>query len=253
MRIYILFFVLLCTTLVACRQDYVVGGKTNPTNKVNTTTYDYLKSSEVANSVARLIERADLINEVNGHITFIAPANYAVNRYLRRKNNRALRLDPKAVPLTVETIDPADLPLLKMYMIDGKFTRDKLTKEGIKFKTYSGDSLMLYTAQSNSEPGTTWDGGGTPGQGYQYTNFMETIPAQVYVHFKRGSKWEMNQNTISNNLDAPESDQIYKMYISDVETTTGVVHIIYQNDHTYTDHYYYHSLFFFGTRQDDKL
>ncbi|PGH38997.1 MAG: hypothetical protein CRN43_11755 [Candidatus Nephrothrix sp. EaCA] len=253
MRTYILFICLSCTAWVACREQYIIGGEPNPTNKVNMTTYDYLKSLAVTSSTARLLERAGLQGEVNGNITFIAPSNYAVNRYLLRKNNRALRLNPKAAPLTAETIDPADLQQLRMYMIDGKFHRDKLTKEGIKFRTHTGDSLMLYIRQSNSEAGTAWDGAGTPGQGYQYTNFMQTIPTQVYVHFKRGENWEMDLSTISNRLDAPESDQVYKMYISDAETATGIVHIIYQNDRTYTDHYYYHSLFFFGTRQDDKL
>lgn len=255
-KIYALFCSsLLFTVLVSCTKDYIIGGEKNETNKVNMTTFDYLKSSEVTNETARLLEKAGLVNEVNGNVTIIAPSNYAVRRYLRRKNNRLLRLDPNAKLMTLEDIPVADLQKLRMYMVDNKFLSANLTAQGVVLPTHSaGDSVRLSLDEVTADPGAAWDGGGQPGEGYQYSNFMQARPKRVTVHFKRGANWEMSasqRNTMG--YDTPECDQVYKMYVSDVETTNGVVHVIYSGDYTYSDHYYYHTLFFFGTRSDDRL
>lgn len=250
-----LYILLLALVFSACSKDYLIGGEKNETNEVNMTTYDFLKTFEVTTMTARLIERAGLIEEVNGDVTLIAPSNFAVNRYLRRKNNRLLRLDPNAEEMTLEDIPEADLDLLNMYIVDGKYLRGDLDAQGILLPTHhDGDSLRLSLVEATAEPGTAWDGGGQPGEGYQYSNFMLSRPKKVTVHFKRGTKWEMTgaQRTAMG-YDNPECDQVYVMYISDVKTTNGVVHVIYSGDYNYTDHYYYHSLFFFGTRADDLL
>lgn len=252
-KIFITIFIA-SMTISGCQKDYIIGGKKNETNKVNLTTYDFLKSFDVTKSTSRLIERANLINEVNGKITLIAPSDYAVNRYLRRTNNRRLRLDPKASLWTVEDIPASDLEKLKMYMVPGEYLSSNLTKEGIKLETLSGDSIKLSLEGSTSEPAAAWDGSNIPGEGYQYPNFMQTIPQKVFVHFKRGNNWETTgESRAALGYDNPECDQVYQMYLSDVETTTGIVHIIYVGNYNYDEHYYYHTLFFFGTRADDLL
>lgn len=243
--------------LVSCskNKDYIIGGKANATNKVSMSTFDFLKSFGVTTETARLFERAGMTAEINGNVTLIAPNNYAVERYLRRKNNQALRLDPNSKLMTVEDIPVSDLQQLKMYIVDNQYWSSNIPAGGIILPTHEpGDTLMLYTATSNTEPGAAWDGSGTPGQGYQYSNFMQTQPTKVYVHFKRGDNWEMDPNErVSLGYDNPECDQVYEMYISDVITTTGVVHVIYSGDYNFSDHYYYHCLFFYGTRSDDLL
>jgi hypothetical protein len=257
MTIKSFFIYLFVSALVfsSCSKDHIIGGEKNKTNEVNMTTYDFLKSFEVTTQTARLIEKAGLIDDVNGAVTLIAPSNFAINRYLRRKNIRLLRLDPNANEMTLEDIPEADLEQLNMYIVDGKFLSADLTAQGIVLPTHrAGDTLRLSLEVATAEPGTAWDGGGEPGQGYQYSNFMQSRPKKVTVHFKRGNNWEMTgaQRTAIG-YDNPECDQVYKMYISDVKTTNGVVHVIYSGDYNYTDHYYYHSLFFFGTRADDLL
>lgn len=254
-RSFSIYLVVLMLGLVSCSKDgYIIGGDKNATNEVNMSTYDFLKSFEATTLTARLIEKANLINEVNGNVTLIAPANFAVNRYLRRKNNRLLRLDPNATEWTVEDIPVADLEQLRMYIVDGQFLSSNLTAEGIKLATHAGDSLRLSLEEVTADPGAAWDGGGQPGQGYQYSNFMQQRPKRVSVHFKRGANWEMSgSQRTTMGYDNPECDQVYKMYIADVKTTNGVVHVIYSGDYSYSDHYYYHSLFFFGTRSDDML
>lgn len=140
-------------------------------------------------------------------------------------------------------------------MVRGKLSSANLTKEGVKMETLNpGDSLRLYVDESTAEPAAAWDGANEPGQGYQYTNFMQTTPKKVFVHFKRGTNWETTGEARATlGLDNAECDQVYQMYLSDVETTTGIVHIIYVGNYNYNEHYYYHSLFFFGTRADDLL
>ncbi len=255
-RLLIIPVFLIALVFISCSKDkHIIGGDRNETNEVNMSTFDFLKSFEATTQTARLIERAGLINEVNGDVTVIAPSNYAVNRFLRRKTNRLLRLDPAAQAMTVEDIPEAELEQLRMYIVDGSFLSTDLTPEGILLPTHrNGDSLRLSLVEATAEPGAAWDGGGQPGQGYQYSNFMQSRPKKVTVHFKRGANWEMSGATrTAMGMDNPECDQVYKMYISDVKTTNGVVHVIYSGDYSYTDHYYYHSLFFFGTRADDLL
>lgn len=246
---------LVLVSFASCTKDYVIGGEKNETNKVDMTTFEYLKSFDVTNETARLFERAGLVNELNGDVTIIAPSNYAVRRYLRRKNNRLLRLNPNAPLMTLEDIPVDSLQKLRMYLVDSKLLSANLTPQGIVLPTHNpGDSLRLSLVEATADPGAAWDGGGQPGQGYQYSNFMQSRPKKVTVHFKRGSSWELSagqRNTMG--YDKPECDQVYKMYISDVVTKTGVVHVIYSGDYTYSDHYYYHTLFFFGTRSDDRL
>lgn len=251
----ILLITVLSALMLGCQKDYIIGGKKNETNKVNMSTYDFLKSYDVTKSTARLFERAGLIDAVNGNVTLIAPNEYSVNRYLRRINNRRVRLDPKATLWTIEDIPVADLAKLKMYLVQGKYTSQELTKEGITLATLNtGDSLRLSLQESTAEPAAAWDGSNVPGDGYQYPNFMQTNPKKVFVHFKRGANWEnTGEQRAALGYDNPECDQVYQMYLSDVETTTGVVHILYVGNYNYNEHYYYHTLFFFGTRADDLL
>ena len=254
-KISILFLPVIALLLNACSKDYIIGGTKNETNKVDQTTHEFLESFEVTTKTAILFERAGLVDEVNGNVTLLAPSNYAINRYLRRKTNRALRLDPNAEEVTLEDIPVEDLQKLKMYIVDNEYFSTNIPKEGIILPTHSeGDSVRLRIVEATAEPGAGWDGGGQPGQGYQYSNFMQSRPIKVSVHFKRGSNWEMSPSQrVAMGYDNPECDQEYKMYISDVDTKTGAVHVLYSGDYTYTDHYYYHTLFFFGTRSDDRL
>lgn len=253
-----LFLVLAYVMIIpsSCSKDgYIIGGDKNETNQVNQTTFDFLKSFEATTSTALLFEKAGLVNAINGNVTVIAPSNYAINRYLQRKNNRLLRLDPNNPLMTINDIPADELQKMGMYIIDNKYLSSDIPEGGIVVPTHNpGDSLRLTVEEANAEPGAAWDGGGQPGEGYQYSNFMQSKPLKITVHFKRGANWELSgSQRVSMGYDNVECDQVYKMYISDVSTTTGAVHVIYSGDYSYSDHYYYHTLFFFGTRADDLL
>ena len=248
---------LICCVLFfsACSDDYKIGNEEVNSNRVNMSTLEFLKSMDETSETAYLFEKAGMADEINGDVTIIAPNNWAVRRYLRRKNNMALRLDPNATLLNLEDIPVADLEQLKMYIVDGAQWRETIPAEGIELTTHDPNvSLRLTVDETNIDPGTAWDGAGTPGDGYQYSNFMQTQPQMIHVHFKRGANWENTpQERKLLGYDNVECDQVYRMFISDVITNNGVVHVIYSGDYNFTDHYYYHSLFFFGTRDDDTL
>ena len=151
-RLLIIPAFLIAFVFTSCSKDkHIIGGNRNDTNEVNMSTFDFLKSFEATTQTARLIERAGLINEVNGDVTVIAPSNFAVNRFLRRKNNRLLRLDPAAQAMTVEDIPEAELEQLRMYIVDGSFLSSDLTSEGILLPTHrNGDSLRLSLVEATA-------------------------------------------------------------------------------------------------------
>lgn len=252
----IFLYIFLTGFLASCaNDDYVIGGDVNEVG-VDKSTSEFLASFEETTKTAELFERAGMTDEINGDVTLFAPSNYAINRYLRRVNNRRLRLDPDADLWTAEDIPVDELRAnLGMYIVEGTYWRENLTEEGVVLPTLKpGDSVRISLDESTAEPGMAWDGGSTPGWGYQYPNFMQTLPEKVFVHFKRGENWEYSPGQrISMGYDNPETDQVYQMLISDVLTNTGVVHVIYSGNYNYSDHYYYHTLFFFGTREDDLL
>ena len=91
------------------------------------------------------------------------------------------------------------------------------------------------------------------GAGFQYSNFLLTTPKLIHVLFKRGTNWELTYlERATLTPDNDECDQSYRMMVSDIHTNTGVIHIVYCGDSSYNEHFYYHSLFFFGKHADDK-
>lgn len=122
------------------------------------------------------------------------------------------------------------------------------------FRSVDGSQeIFLSFDEVNTDPTAAYDGGNVAGNGYQYSNFLMTSPKVLHVLFKRGDEWEFNYlDRLSMGFDKPECDQAYKMYVSNVRTKNSVVNVLYVGDSAYAEQYYYHSLFFYGTRSDDK-
>lgn len=249
-------FLFMVSLVYSCSDDYIIGGEINETNKMNMTTFELLKSMEETETVAVLFERAGLKEVINGDVTVVAPNQWSVNRYLRRRHNQNLRNDPSAPPVTIDDISEEELEQMGMYVLPGKYWRETIPEDGKYLTAHDGTEVLITLEETNMDPGTAWDGSGVPGQGYQYSNFMQEVPYIVKVQFKRGENWELTpeqRNSLPDYYDNPECDHVYRMYVSDILTSNGVVHVLYSGDYNYSDHYYYHSLFFFGKRSDDKL
>lgn len=250
-RSMVLILLLCMIVVVSCSDDYIVGGEINETNIVNLNNMDYLKGQEETKVVADLFEKAGLKDIVNGKdVTIIAPSKWAVDRYLRRRHNQDLRVNPLAEPVTIDDISASDLMKMGMYVIPGNFSRETTPEEGLIVTAYNGTKVYISYDPVTTDPGSAWD------VTYKYTDFMQKVPSVMHVHFKRGDNWEWTtteRSAMKDYFDNPECDHVYRVYMSDVITINGSVHIIYQGDYNYSDHYYYHSLFFFGTRKDDLL
>ncbi|WP_156032863.1 hypothetical protein [Prevotella sp. 10(H)] len=254
--IYTGIIALMATVFISCSDDYIIGGEINETNRMDISTFELLSRMEETQTVATLFERAGLKDVVNGDVTIVAPNQWSVNRYLRRRYNQALRIDPNASPVTIDDITAEELKKMGAYILPGKLWRETIPKEGKQVVAHDGTEVFISIDRTNTDPGAAWDGAGRPGDGYQYSNFMEEVPYIIHVHFKRGDNWEWTANErtkMDGQYNNPECDQVYRMYVSDILTTNGVVHVLYQGDNSFSDHAYYHSLFFFGSTTDDKL
>ena len=134
----------------------------------------------------------------------------------------------------------ADLSQMGMYIYPGKWGREDIPEEGVYLTSIDGkQEIHLTLDETNTDPGSAYDGGNVAGAGFQYSNFLLTTPKIIHVLFKRGTNND-------------ECDQSYRMMVSDIHTNTGVIHIVYCGDSSYNEHFYYHSLFFFGKHADDK-
>ena len=66
MKIFLSFAasVLLLTTVLSCKKSYTIGGSTFVA-QVNMTTYDYLKTNHLFDTLVIMIDKMDLKDEVN--------------------------------------------------------------------------------------------------------------------------------------------------------------------------------------------
>lgn len=230
-----------------CSKDYIIGGDTAPT-EVTESTIDYISKMEDMQLVVQLIKRANLENEVNNNTVFL-PSDYAVRRYITRKLKRKADLGDD----TGYTVDSIPVTDMGMYIIEGLVTRNDL-KVGsyVEKVNLLGETIRVSLEEKNTDPTAAWDGAGQPGQGYQYSNFMEEIPTFIYATYKMGADWEeTDAERISYGLDDPERDVKNRMSLSSLKTANGVLNIIYGPDYNYNDHNIWHTLYFFGTTQDD--
>lgn len=228
-------------------KDYIIGGTVNETNKVDLTTFDYLNSLDETKIVATLFEKAGLKEVINGDVTLVAPNVWSVNRYLRRRYIQLLRSNPSADSLTIDDISAEDLKKMGMYILPGKLSSETIPEGGKIMKAYDGTEVCISVDEVDRDPGAA---------SYSYSSFMEDVPNIIHIHYKRGANWEwtaLERSSLTNYYDNPECDHVYRMYLSNVITKNGVVHILYSGDAGFSDHTYYHCLFDFGKISDDTF
>lgn len=188
------------------------GGVHNP--KVEMTTYDFLKTNPLFDTLVVLIDKAGLKDTINGDVTFFAPTDYSIANYVKAKRGDMLGIDPfsdfKLEDIPLQTLRDT----LKMYIFPGKINRTDMTELGkiytSKLKTKSHIALV-----------PTKD---------QYTEgLVKTLPE--YVFFTK---------IIGAGLDDPNSASVPPLTELDIRevcqtsgiiTNTGVLHVL-RNQHT---------------------
>jgi len=192
------------------RKDYLIdGGIHNP--KVDMTTYDYLKTKRVLDTLLLLIDKAGLKETINGDVTFFAPTDFSVVNYVATKKADIQAINPFS-NFTLESIPAETLrDSLKMYMIPGKINRDDMTAEGKTYTTLMGNKVHIALVPVQDA----------------YTNIVTTWPQYVFFTKINGAGLDV-PGTVP---PAAELDVKNVCQTSGIITNTGILHVI-ENSHT---------------------
>lgn len=241
---------------VSCTTDTIGGTVYDINENLDKTAWEWLEANEP--DVAFLFEKGgykDLLNDPNEDLMILSPNKYAVSRYVKRRNYDYRQQKVDSLKFNLSEIEDSNSALMSMYIFKGAITRDDMKVGDGSFLTAIDDSTEVYFTldYTNSDPGTAYDGGGSPGVGFQYSNFLHQTPELFHAMFKMGSDWELDAVVREQmKFDNPETDQRYRMMVSDIRVKNGVIHVLYCGDATHAEHYYYHTLFFYGTRTMDQ-
>lgn len=206
-RIFLILAVII--GLISCESDdYLVDGGISD-GHVGTTTFDFLKSHHQLDTLALLIERAGLVDEVNSATTLFAPNNLSIKKYVIKVENEMLLIDPGA-HYTVDDIPVDTLQKhLGAYIFDVKIKREDMTVEG-----------NIYTAINGEERHITL----MPAESYQ--DQLSENPEYVYYRAKGGLKWDWD-----NEEGEIPDDFNTVVRTSNLISTNGVIHVL-QGDHS---------------------
>lgn len=192
------------------KKGYLIdGGVHNP--NVDMTTYDYLKTNRVFDTLVILIDKAGLKETINGDVTFFAPTDFSIVNYVTAKRGDMLGINPFS-NFRLDSIPKATLrDTLKMYIIPGKINRSDMTKEGKIYTTLMGNKVHIALVPVQDA----------------YVNIVTTWPQ--YVFFTK---------VVGAGLDVPgtipppsELDIRNVCQTSGIITNTGILHVI-ENSHT---------------------
>lgn len=209
---------LLCIgMLLSCtNDDYLTdGGKASP--YVNMTTYDYLKSNPLFDTLVMAIDIAGLQSVVNGAGTFYAPTNFSMNEYIRDELTLRKKLDADAV-YTFDSIPVTEFDSIRMYLFAETITRDSLTMEGRVYTSLAGIEFKLSKEPQNA-----------------YQDDLVVKPEYLFFIKKNGEEFDSYEDTVNDNVASKEKDERIRVQTSGIITTTGVVHVL-QNNHKFIFH-----------------
>lgn len=208
---------LLAGMSVSCTNDNYLtdGGTANP--HVNMTTYDYLKSNPLFDTLVMAIDIAGLKDEVNTAGTFYVPTNFSLNEYIRDELDLRKKLDAEAV-YTFDSIPVTEFDSIRMYLFTETITRDSLAKEGRIYTSMAGTQFKLSKEPQNA-----------------YQDDLVIKPEYLYFIKKAGSDFDSYEDTINDNVSTREKDERIRVQTSGIITTTGIIHVL-QNNHKFIFH-----------------
>ncbi len=162
----------LLALLGSCKKSEYISGGTVLNPKVNMTTYDYLKTNPLFDTLMLIVDKAgmkDVINQTG--TTFFAPTDYGIYAYLNSRTLAAQARNQYA-QYTLDSLYKYDLQRvkdsLKMYIINQPLTFDRLTNDGNIYTTslagdtavvsyeYTKDGNLGYSSLVSSQPQLTY-------------------------------------------------------------------------------------------------
>ena len=212
MKKYIFLIAISVSVFIGCteQEDYLIDGGIHST-KVDMTTYEFLQSNAVFDTLVLLIDRAGLKETINGDVTFFPPTDFSIKNYLTKKGSDTLALDPFS-EWTMEDIPVQTLrDSLQMYIVSGKLNRADLTEDTAVHQSLLGNDVGVSLIPENDV----------------YAGIVSTWPEYVYY-----------TNIVGAGLDEPgviiadeEIDKRNVCQTSGIQTKTGVIHVL-ENSHT---------------------
>jgi hypothetical protein len=203
---YIAIIIVLFSMYSCSNDDYLKdGGLAN--QNVGVSTYDFLKSNKQLDTLALLIQRADMIDVVNAKsTTLFAPNNLSIKQYIYYMKDHEDNLDYGINDIPVEDLKV----MLGGYIFDQSLDRSKLVKEGKVYLAHNGEERLL-----SLEPVE------------QYKDQLDQFPEYVYYTFKGGAIWDPT--------DAIDDDVKTVVRTSNLISTNGVIHVL-QGSHHFTNY-----------------
>ena len=213
---------LLLTAVISCKKSDTIGGS-KFVAQVNMTTYDYLKTNHLFDTLVIMIDAMGLKDEVNQAGTFFAVTNYSIRNYVLAKqaylqvieNNENL----------IYTFDSLDLPSLKdsmrTYMFKDRITRDNISQIGEWRYSNEGDPRWIQLI---------------PTTDYTNQNIFTTDPEYIYltkVIPQPGYSVPTDSTQLGQVIPSQELQTLCQT--TGILTTTGVLHVL-ANSHTF-DYY----------------
>ena len=213
---------ILITAFYSCKkEDDVIGGKLFNA-QVNMTTYDYLKTNHLFDTLVIMIDKMNLKDEVNSSGTFFAVTNYSIHSFVLAKQAE-LQTEQNNENL-VFTFDSLNLSTLKdslrAYMFKGKYTRDNLTLAGTLATADDGEVRLIQLKPSTDYTSTL------------FTTDPQYIFLSKLVATKDFPLPPVLDSTTVKQLD-PSQILSTLCQTTGILTTTGVLHVL-SNDHTFT-------------------
>lgn len=210
---------LLIAAFASCKKDdYFIGGSLHDA-QFNGTTYDYLKTNPLFDTLLLLIDKTGLKDEINApNTTFFAPTDYAITKYVKNVVQERMRLATGDENLVFE-FGQLDFAMLKdslrAYIFSEKIERAGLNATGKYYPAKDGEQRHV----------TLWD---DPSNDY-VSGGLTNIPKYIYFTKVIGTL------DPEDNGDVPEDERDMRMRVqtSGILTTNGVLHVL-TNGHTFT-------------------
>ena len=191
---------------MSCEKDsYLIDGGVSDPN-VGTTTLAFLQSHPQLDTLALLLVKAGLDDEVNGASTLFAPNNLSIRNYV----NEVLAEMRESDPLAEFTVNDIPVDTLTKYMgayiIPSKIERKDMTKEGAVYTAVDGAERRI-----SLEPSV------------DYSSQLSEPPEYVYYTYMEGADWDDWDNQVD--------DTKIIARTSNLISTNGVIHVL-QGTHT---------------------
>ncbi|RAJ81785.1 fasciclin domain-containing protein [Chitinophaga dinghuensis] len=201
--------------LQACKKDnYIVGGSLhNP--KYNGTTYEYLHTNRLFDTLLIVIDKLGMKDEINANnTTFFAPTNYCFNNYVKQIVQERKRIQQNDENLVVNFND-LDLNSLRdsirAYIFPGRIVLDSLDKNGKMITAMDGEQRLV---RSIEDPSVNVGG----------TNFTD-LPKYLFLTKIYGTRDPDNLDSLKLIPDS-QKDETSIIQTSGIITNNGVLHVM---------------------------